>query len=263
MRNQGGDTSTENGTVDSEAQALVATASQMVTGTENATGAALALAALQTNDPQQALMLLAASSASSSMETQETREENHMAQQQAEYRIQMVEENVNNSDHTYENRWSKHYEENKRLVERVQRLEEATKQLVALVVQMRGGDADQVSAAPVPSASSLQCEHVALAWSYLTFTPGGGYVQKPRNLVPRQLSGWILETVTCGRLYGTDKGANTGWRNVQRCPALLLEMVFHGPAAAPRYRYKTVDVEACQLLSTCRIFLVLHTQISG
>lgn len=162
-----------------EIEALIATASQAI-GATHGSAAAFALAATETTNPQQALMFLAASSAKSSIESQEAREQNQMAQQEilhnqehAEYRVQMVQENITNSDYTYNNRWTeqdpvneklveghkslvreneKLAEENRKLneevakhTERFDRLEAVTKQLAAAMVQMRGGDADQAS----------------------------------------------------------------------------------------------------------------------
>lgn len=132
-------------TITAKAQALIASATQATGSATPPNGASLALAALQTPDPQQALMLLAASSAHTSIEQQATREQDRIVQQQAEFRTQMVEESVNNSDHTFEKRWRQQAAENQVLKERVERLETVVRRLAEVVVQMRGGEADEVA----------------------------------------------------------------------------------------------------------------------
>lgn len=79
-------------------------------------------------------MLLAAASAQNSL--------NHDFGQ---YLHQCLDEALHSSDMTFEKRWKKQEEENKKLAERVDRLERITKQLVTTMVQERGGSAEEVS----------------------------------------------------------------------------------------------------------------------
>lgn len=110
----------------------------------SADGGSLALAALRANDPKDAFILLAASSTKAAMEVQRS----NKTAASAMVKAQLAEESNTNSDYTFEIRWKQQLKENERLNERLDRVEAVIKQLVAMVVQTRGADDDQVSTQP-------------------------------------------------------------------------------------------------------------------
>lgn len=130
----------------------------------------LALAALQTTDPKDSLILLAACSTKTSIDVQRS----HDTAVSALVKAQMAEEGNTNSDYTYEIRWKQQREENEKLKERLDRVESVLKQLVGMVVQTRGAEDDQVS-----TSSLLQ----KLVDPYLSCRIGFKYDEKLGSVV--------------------------------------------------------------------------------
>lgn len=150
-----------------DVKALISTATKMAGSTDCSS---LALAALQTNDPQDSLILLAACSTKTSIDVQRS----HDTAVSALVKAQMAEEGNTNSDYTYEIRWKQQREENEKLKERLDRIESVLKQLVGMVVQTRGTEDDQVR------TNSLIQTH---AISYLSCHIGFKYDEELGSLV--------------------------------------------------------------------------------
>lgn len=130
-----------------DVKALISTATKMAGSTDCSS---LALAALQTNDPKDSLILLAACSTKTSIDVQRS----HDIAVSALVKAQMAEEGNTNSDYTYEIRWKQQREENEKLKERLDRVESVLKQLIGMVVQTRGAEDDQVRTNP-PRATHI------------------------------------------------------------------------------------------------------------
>lgn len=139
----------------------------------------LALAALQTNDPKDSLILLAACSTKTAIDVQRS----HDTAVSALVKAELAEEGNNNSDYTYEIRWKQQREENEKLKERLDRVEAVLRQLVGMVVQTRGAEDDQVRTG-CPAQINFD-------FSYLTSLLGSKYDEELGSLM-RQIAGKLL-----------------------------------------------------------------------